>query len=242
MFILRALMVVLSTIFFGSISLAISFFDPDGRRQNGVARAWARSLLWFGGVKVRVEGLECISTSRGYVIASNHASYMDTPVVLANIPLQFRFLAKRGLFKIPFLGNHLSRAGHIPVPREDPRAAVKTMTQAADIIRQRGISVLIFPEGGRSRHGELGAFKDGAAYIAIKAGAPILPIALIGTREVLPFGSGHIRPGEVTLKIGAPIETAGAALRDRGKITGQVHSVIAAMLDLRPAAEIPNRR
>ena len=155
MFILRALMVVLSTIFFGSISVAVSFFDPEGRRQNSVARTWARSLLWVGGVKVRIEGLERILPDAGYVIASNHVSYMDTPVVLANMPVQFRFLAKRGLFKIPFLGNHLSRAGHIPVPREDPRAAVKTMSLAAEIIRERGISVLIFPEGGRSRDGEL---------------------------------------------------------------------------------------
>lgn len=240
MFIVRALMVVVSTVFFGSISLATSFCDPDGRRQNSVARAWARSLLWTGGVKVKVEGLERISPGAGYVIASNHASYMDTPVVLANIPVQFRFLAKRGLFKVPFLGNHLSRAGHIPVPREDPRAAVKTLTRAAEIIRDRGISILIFPEGGRSRHGELGLFKDGAAYIGIKAGAPIVPVALLGTRHVLPFGSGHIRPGNVVLRIGEPIDTRQHALRDRGRITEELRARITAMRGIESPAGIHN--
>ena len=115
---------------------------------------------------------------------------MDTPVVLANIPVQFRFLAKSGLFQIPLLGTHLARAGHIPVPRDDARAAVKTMTTAAQVIRERGISLLIFPEGGRSHTGELASFKEGAAYIAIRAGVPLVPIVLKGTREVLPFGSG----------------------------------------------------
>lgn len=240
MSILRALMVVLATIFYGSMSLAVSFFDPDGRRQNGVARAWARALLWTGAVKVRVEGIERISPDAGYVIASNHASYMDTPVVLANIPVQFRFLAKRGLFKIPFLGTHLARAGHIPVPREDPRASVKTMALAAQIIRERGISMLIFPEGGRSRHGELRPFKEGAAYIGIKAGAPIVPVALIGTRAVLPFGSGRIRPGEVTLKVGEPIDTTKLTLRDRGKVTEEIRAQIVSMLGQSVAVESRN--
>ena len=132
---------------------------------------------------------------------------MDTPVVLANIPVQFRFLAKRGLFQIPLLGTHLTRAGHIPVPRDDARAAVKTMTTAAQAIRERGISLLIFPEGGRSQTGELAAFKEGAAYIAIRAGVPLVPIALKGTREILPYGSGHVRSGSVTMRIGDPIPT-----------------------------------
>jgi 1-acyl-sn-glycerol-3-phosphate acyltransferase len=232
MFVLRALMVLLATIFFGSISLVVSFFDSTGRRQNGVAQAWARALLWIGGVKVRVEGIEKISTDSGYVIASNHASYMDTPVVLANIPVQFRFLAKRGLFKIPFLGTHLARAGHIPVPREDPRASVRTMTLAAQIIRERGISMLVFPEGGRSRRGELRPFKEGAAYIGIKAGAPIVPVALIGTRQVLPFGSGHIRPGEVIVKVGRPIDTTNLTLRDRSRVTNEIRAQIVSMLGL----------
>ena len=230
MFVIRALLVVLSTIWYGSISLVQSFFDSTGRAQIATARRWARSLLRIGGVEVVLDGIEKIRPDGSYVIASNHLSYMDTPVILANIPVQFRFLAKRGLFQIPFLGTHLARAGHIPVPREDPRAAMRTMALAAETIRAKGISMLVFPEGGRSHDGALRPFKEGAAYIGIKAGAPIVPIALVGTRAVLPFGSGHIRPGRVTLRIGDPIETAGLSLRDRGAVIERIREQIVAML------------
>ena len=227
---IRAALVVLSTIFWGSISLFQSFFDSTGRAQIETARRWAWSLLAIGGVRVTVEGIEKIRADGSYVFASNHLSYMDTPVILANIPVQFRFLAKRGLFQIPFLGTHLARAGHIPVPREDPRGAVKTMTLAADTIRTRGISMLVFPEGGRSRNGMLRPFKEGAAYIGIKAGAPIVPIALVGTREILPYGSGRIRPGRVRLRIGDPIETSNLTLRDRAAVMERIHKQIVEML------------
>jgi 1-acyl-sn-glycerol-3-phosphate acyltransferase len=223
--------VVLATVGYGLVSLIISLFESSGRKQIAVARAWARCLLRVSGVKVKVEGLEKIASDASYVFVSNHLSYMDTPVVLANIPVQFRFLAKRGLFQIPFLGTHLARAGHIPVPREDARAAVKTMSTAAQVIRERGISLLIFPEGGRSAEGELGAFKEGAAYIAIRAGVPLVPVALNGTREILPYGSGHVRSGSVLMRIGEPVPTAELPLRDRARVTAELRDRIASMLE-----------
>ena len=222
--------VVVATIFFGSISLIVSFFDQTGVVQIGVARAWARTLLAVGGVRVHVEGLEQIDPNGSYVFIANHASYYDTPVALAHIPVQFRFLAKRGLFKIPFLGTHLNRAGHVPVPREDPRAAVKTMQTAAEKIQQKKISLLIFPEGGRTHDGVLRPFKEGGAYIAIRAGVPVVPLVLIGTRKVLPYGSGLIQPGEVTLRILKPIDTKQLSLKDRGKLTDELRNLISSNL------------
>jgi 1-acyl-sn-glycerol-3-phosphate acyltransferase len=219
-------LIVLATIFFGSISLIVSFFDKTGSVQIRVARAWARSLLAVSGVTVRVHGLERISAGGSYVFVSNHLSYMDTPVMLAHIPVQFRFLAKRGLFQIPFLGQHLSRAGHIPVPREDPRAAVKTMQRAAEAIQRKKISLLIFPEGGRSHDGVLRPFKEGAAYIAIRAGVPIVPVAIIGTREVLPFGSGIVKSGTVELHILQPVDTSAVALKERSRVTQELRESI----------------
>lgn len=219
-------LIVLATLFFGSMSLLVSFFDPNRHKQNAMARGWARVLLAVSRVKVKVEGLDKIKEDGSYVFVSNHLSYMDTPVALANIPVQFRFLAKRGLFQIPFMGWHLTRAGHIPVPRGDARAAVKTMTNAAEIVRDQGISLLIFPEGGRSREGEMRPFMEGAAYIAIRAGVPLVPVGLIGTREVLPYGSGNIRGGPVTLRIGDPIPTGQATVRDRIQLTEQVRQKI----------------
>lgn len=219
-------LIVLATIFFGSISLVVSFFDQTGTLQIRVARAWARTLLRVSGVRVRVEGLERIDPQGSYVFISNHVSYMDTPVALAHIPVQFRFLAKRGLFQIPFLGQHLSRAGHIPVPREDPRAAVKVMQSAGDVIRNKKVSLLIFPEGGRSHDGDLQRFKEGGAYIAIRAGVPVVPLAMTGTRQVLPFGSGVVQSGTVTLRILEPIDTTHLTLKDRGVLTDQLRAQI----------------
>jgi 1-acyl-sn-glycerol-3-phosphate acyltransferase len=224
-------LIALSTMFFGAISLVQSFFDKAGNRMIGTARLWARSLVRIARVRVRVEGLEKIDPNRAYVFAANHLSYMDTPVVLSRIPVQFRFMAKSGLFKIPFLGTHLEQAGHISVPLEDPRAAVKTLTHAAQTIRDRGISILVFPEGGRSVTGVLQDFKEGAAYIAIKAGVPIVPCALIGTREVLAMHSKVFHAGPVTLRIDDPIPTADMILKDRTELTATIRNRIVAMLE-----------
>jgi len=157
---------------------------------------------------------------------------MDTPVVLANISVQFRFLAKRGLFQIPLLGTHLSRAGHIPVPRDDPRAAVKTLQLAAETIQQKKTSLLVFPEGGRSHDGSLASFKEGGAYIAIRAGVPIVPLALMGGKHVLPYGGGIVKPGKIVMRVLPPIETSGLSLKDRGQLTARVRSLLVEQLDL----------
>lgn len=227
-------LIALATIFLACVSMLVSLFDNVGRRQAAIARAWSRVLLAVSGVKVRVEGGEKISPQGSYVFASNHASYMDTPVVLANIPVQFRFMAKKGLFSIPFLGWHLGRAGHIPVFRDNPRAAVKTLGLAAEAIQKHGISLIVFPEGGRTRTGDLRDFKDGAAYIAIRAGVPIVPMALKGSRAVLPFGSGTPRSGVIEMRVGDPIPTAGLKLHDRVRLTQEVRDRIVGLLQEEP--------
>jgi 1-acyl-sn-glycerol-3-phosphate acyltransferase len=224
-------LIILSTILCGCVSIVVSFFDSKGDATLGVARFWARTLLFFVGVNVEVEGLEKIDRGGHYVICGNHLSYMDTPVVLTHIPVQFRFLAKRGLFQIPFLGTHLAQAGHVPVPRGDPRAAVKTMSHAAKILHERAISLLVFPEGGRSHDGRLQPFKEGAAYIAIKAQVPIVPIALTGTRAVMAMGSAVFRRGVVRLQIGDPIPTDGLTLKDRERLTTDARARIVEMLE-----------
>jgi 1-acyl-sn-glycerol-3-phosphate acyltransferase len=140
-------------------------------------------------------------------------------------------MAKRELFAVPLLGGHLKRAGHIPVPREDPRAALKAMSDAARAIRERGISVLVFPEGGRSAAGAgLQEFKEGAAYIAIKAGVPVVPLSIEGTGPVLPRGSAKVKPGNVLLKAGEPVPTAGMGLQDRGRLTAEIRERIVEQL------------
>ena len=223
--------IVVSTILCGTVSQIVAMFDQSSRAQIRVARSWARSLLWVVGAKVEVEGLENVKGVQQCVWASNHVSYMDTPVMLGYIPVQFFFLAKSELFKIPFMGWHLERAGHVSVPIEDPKASLRTLAQAAKLVTERNVSVLFFPEGGRSESGELQEFKDGAAYIAIKAQVPVVPIGLRFTRRALPMHHWRVRGGPVELHIGDPIETKGMTLQQRGKLTQQMQDTVAALAD-----------
>jgi 1-acyl-sn-glycerol-3-phosphate acyltransferase len=222
--------IILATIIMGTASLLASLFDSEGRLQHQISRIWSRMLLAVSGVKMCIHGLEKIDPQGAYVFVANHRSLMDTPVVLAHIPLQFRFLAKKGLFLIPILGTHLRRAGHLPVVKDDPRASLRSMSDAARIIRERGVSVLLFPEGGRSRNDQLQDFKEGAAYIAIKAGVPAVPIVMTGTREVLPMGSMQIMSGIVELRIGDPIPTSNLSLKDRTTLTHTLREKVVELL------------
>src|SRR5579859_472777 len=222
--------IILATIVMGSISLLSSLFDSAGHIQHQISRIWSRMLLAVSGVKMRVEGLEKIDPGPTYVFVANHRSFMDIPVLLAHLPPQFRFLAKKGLFLIPFLGTHLRRAGHLPVVKDNARASLKSMNDAVRLVREQGMSVMLFPEGGRSKDGRLQEFVEGAAYIAVKSGAPVIPIAMTGTREVLPMGSLQIMSGIVELRIGDPIPTAHLTHKDRAALTQTMHDRVADLL------------
>jgi 1-acyl-sn-glycerol-3-phosphate acyltransferase len=222
-------LIIVSTACFGVVSFVISLFDRTPPRQLRVAAIWARSLLRIAGVRVTIEGLDRILPGGNYVFVSNHVSYMDIPVVLGNIPEQFLFLAKSGLFKIPFLGTHLKTARHVLVPQEDPRSSIKTLQHTAALLKE-GRSTLIFPEGGRSETGELQEFKDGAAFLAIRAQIPVVPMAMIGLRQILKMHTLTFHRGPVTLRIGEPISTVGMTTHQRGELTAMVRERIVEML------------
>lgn len=223
---IRDPLIIVCTAIMGSISVVVSLWDTNGDSQLKVARAWAHMLLLCGGARVKTVGLEKIEKDVSYVIVSNHVSYMDTPVLLGHLPVNFRFMAKQELFKVPFIGPHLTKAGHISVPLDDWRAAIKVLAGVGAILLEKRQSVLIFPEGGRSTDGELQEFKDGAAYLAIKGNVRILPVCIIGIHEVLPMHSGHMRPGKVTLRIGDPIDVSGLKTSDRTGLTERLKGTI----------------
>lgn len=226
-------LLALTTAAFGVVSAILAIFGMrTAPLQIAAARGWARSVLFIGGVRLEVDGLERLRTKGPYVFSANHASFVDTPVMLACLPVQFRFLAKEELFKFSwlFVAWHLKTAGHISVPLDDPRAAVRTLSQTAKLIQSDGTSVLFFPEGGRTADGTLSEFKEGAAYIAIKAQAPLVPVAIIGAREILPMGSTLVRRGRVQVRVGEPIATEGCSLKDRGPLTIRAREELVALV------------
>ena len=225
-FLVTVPLVYLSTIVMGTLSLFLSLFDASGRLQHGCARQWARMLLAFGRVRVTVRGAEHIPAGP-CIFAANHLSYMDIPAAFGYIPTQFRIMAKASLFHLPFLGWHLRRSGHMPIARNNPRRAARSVLEAAGHVKE-GMSVFVFPEGGRSLDGQLGEFKPGTFLLAIKAGAPVVPVTINGTRTVLPYDSWRANPGHVELVFHPPIPTAGMHSDSARALAQQVRATIAA--------------
>ncbi|MGH9483277.1 MAG: lysophospholipid acyltransferase family protein [Terriglobales bacterium] len=211
----------LATIVYGAASMACSSFDRGGRRQHAIARAWARRLLRTASVRTTVEGAENLVQGSPSVMVCNHLSYMDVPVLFAALPLQFRILARQGLFRIPFLGGHLRRSQHLAVDQSNPRASMRSLQQAAAAVAA-GLPLFVFPEAGRSFSGELQEFVPGAFYIAIQAQVPVVPMVLVGTFEILPPTTAHLRPGSVELVICPAVATAGLTRADAAALAQRV--------------------
>ncbi|HMF90278.1 MAG TPA: lysophospholipid acyltransferase family protein [Candidatus Angelobacter sp.] len=216
----------LYTIVLGSLSLLSSFFDRDGGIQHGFARFWSRMILGTIGVPVTVEGLEKIDTTKAHVYVVNHLSALDIPVLYLYLPFQFRILAKRELFRYPFMGWHLRRSGQIPVDLENPKKSIRSLHRAVDAIKSN-MSLVIFPEGGRSEDGQLQPFMGGAFFAAIKAQSDVVPMAMIGTYEMLKMNTWHIKPRPVRLLVGEPIATTGLTVRDTEELTARAREAIA---------------
>jgi 1-acyl-sn-glycerol-3-phosphate acyltransferase len=218
--------IIVVTAAMATFSLICSIWDRTGRAQHRLAQMWSRMLLLAAFVRARATGAEKLDPEGTYVLVANHASFMDIPVILSVLPVHLRFFAKKGLFSVPFIGWHLRRSGHLDVARGDARASLKSMSEGARLIRERRISVLLFPEGGRSLDG-IKPFKEGAAYIAIKAGVPVVPIGLVNTGSVLPMHSMLLRPGNIEIHVGDPIDTSAMTLHDRGRLNELMHDRVA---------------
>ncbi len=220
------------TVVLGIASITSSFFDRKGHFAHGCARWWSRLILVTTGVQVTVEGLERIVPGKTYVFVANHQSIYDIPVLFWSIPFQLRIIAKESLGNFPMLGPHLKRTGHMLVDRSRPDKA--GILGWASRLTSNGLSLIVFPEGTRSRTGMMGKFKGGSILLAMQAGLPLVPISVIGSRHVMKKGELTTRPGHVTLLVHDPIETAGNAEPTPAQIrelAEQVRDVI------RPAVE-----
>lgn len=197
------------TIVLGILSITSSFFDRRGHFAHRCARVWSWLILATTGVDVKVDGLERLVPGKTYVFVANHQSLYDIPVLFWSIPFQLRIIAKESLGNFPVLGPHLKRTGHMLVDRKHPdRAGILSW---ASRLTSNGLSLIVFPEGTRSRDGHMGKFKGGSLLLAMQAGLPIVPISVAGSRLVMKKGELTTRPGHVSLVVHAPIETAGSA-------------------------------
>ncbi|HEV2646918.1 MAG TPA: lysophospholipid acyltransferase family protein [Acidobacteriaceae bacterium] len=217
-----------STAFFGCISLLCGLWDRSGRQQHFVAHVWARTLLRLSFSPAQLIGREHIPTSGSAVYASNHLSYMDTPVLFGKLPFQFRILAKHSLWKIPFVGWYLNRSGQVPIDSRSSRSAVAGLLRGVAVLKS-GTPLVVFPEGARSPDGTLHPMASGCAFMAIRAGVPLIPVALIGTYQLLPIHCYTLRPRILKIVIGAPIPTEGLTTKDADSVTEHLYTAITAL-------------
>jgi 1-acyl-sn-glycerol-3-phosphate acyltransferase len=225
---LQTPLLALITAVCGSISFLVSYVDKKGNAQHCIARFWARACVWNSGSKLKVVGAENLLGHTAAVYASNHTSYMDVPVIFAALPFQFRILAWKALWPIPFIGWYLNRSGQLPIDTRNPRASISSMGAAAKVLRS-GMPLFLFPEGRRTLDGKLQPLLPGAAYLAIRAQVPLLPMALSGVYDLLPIHTHHLYPGELTVSIGPPIETAGMSMHQVDELTARLRAAIDAL-------------
>ena len=220
-------LIALATSGFGCISLLCGLWDKSGRQQHAIAHVWARTLLLISLSPVTIVGREKLHEHETAVYASNHLSYMDTPVLFAKLPFQFRILAKQSLWKVPFIGWYLNRSGQVPVDTKNSRSLVASLNRGVSTLKH-GLPLVLFPEGGRAATGRLQAMMSGCAYMAIKAQVPLVPLTLVGTYELLPIHVYALYPRPILIVVGDPIPTTGLTSRDADALTQRIYESISA--------------
>jgi 1-acyl-sn-glycerol-3-phosphate acyltransferase len=218
---------IVVTAFFASLAVFASLFEKRGIWQHRIAQVWARVSVFISGARVAVIGREHV-IGRPAVYVCNHLSYMDTPVIFSSLPFQFRIVARHDLWKLPFIGWWLGRSGQVPVDVSNPRASISSLIGAVRTLKA-GMPLFIFPEGGRAPDGKMAKFMNGPAFMAIHAQLPIVPMALIGTYELLPIHTHTIHKVPVTLAIGEAIDTCGLTTKQVNELTTRLEERVAAL-------------
>jgi len=222
----------LYTIVLGSISIACSLFDRSGRVQHNLARAWSwlimKTILSPVTLTGNIAALESESIGSPRVFAVTHASALDIPILYVHLPFQFRIIFKSELLSYPFIGWHLQRSGQVCINQQNPTASIGAIKSALKSLR-RGMPLVIFPEGGRTCDGRVQPFLPGAFFLAIKAQAEIVPIALVGTFDLLPMNTYHIKCQPLEMRVGEPIPTAGLSMADMDALSAKVKAAIEAL-------------
>jgi 1-acyl-sn-glycerol-3-phosphate acyltransferase len=221
------------TIILGTLSLVCSLFDRNGRMQHNLARFWSWLIMKTILSPVKVTGMDLsnkdkIDSSKPRVYAVTHASALDIPILYVYLPFQFRIIFKSELLSYPFIGWHLKRSGQVCINQQNPSVSIGAIKSALRSLRS-GTPLVIFPEGGRTRDGQIQPFLPGAFFLAIKAQADIVPIALVGTFDLLPMNTYHIKCQPLEMRVGGPISTTGLTVQDTNDVSTKVKSAIEAL-------------
>jgi 1-acyl-sn-glycerol-3-phosphate acyltransferase len=209
------------TLAMGLLALPGGLFDRSGRRLHWFSQAWSWLIMKTILSPVKVTGLDKIDTSKPHVYAVNHASALDIPVLYVNLPFQFRIVFKKELLSYPIVGWQLRRSGQVCIDQQKPTNSIAAIRSAVKSLKA-GMPLVIFPEGGRTPDGEIKPFLPGAFFLAIKAQVDIVPVALVGTYELLPMNTYHIKCRPLEMRVGEPISTAGMTMRDLEVVSGKV--------------------
>jgi 1-acyl-sn-glycerol-3-phosphate acyltransferase len=226
-----------STAFWATVSVVGSLVSGNGRLQHRCMRRWSKDNLWLSRAQVEIEGLENVDRERPQIFTANHSGLHDILSLAAHLPIQFRWIAKKSLFRIPFMGWHMRRSGYIPIDRENPREAARSIMAAAEEIAG-GVNAIAFPEGTRSQTGELGEFHSGAFALALRAGVPLVPVVVDGSWRVIAPKSLQVNPGTVIrIKFGSPVDVTSYQKTEKRRLMEDVFAVMRENL-----AQVQSRR
>jgi 1-acyl-sn-glycerol-3-phosphate acyltransferase len=215
----------LYTLVMGLAALPGGMFDRNGRRLHWFSRTWSWLIMKTIFSPVKVTGLDQIDTSKPHVYAANHASALDIPVLYVNLPFQFRIAFKKELLSYPVVGWQLKRSGQVCIDQQNPSHSISSIRAALKGLKD-GLPLVIFPEGGRTPDGEIKPFLPGAFFLAIKAQVDIVPVALVGTYELLPMNTYHIKCRPLEMRVGAPIPTTGLTMKDLAALSECVQKAL----------------
>ncbi|RIL07752.1 MAG: 1-acyl-sn-glycerol-3-phosphate acyltransferase [Proteobacteria bacterium] len=224
---IQLFLISIYTLLIGPPIIVASFFD-GGRTMLRLGRVWIRWIVRSFGVRIELQGIENVPTHAPVILMSNHQSLCDIAAIVLTLPesVNWRFVAKRELTRVPIFGQVLVASGHIIIDRGDRAKAVASLQRAAERIRA-GTTVIVFPEGTRSPDGHLRHFKSGPFHLALEAQVPIVPVTVSGSQRITPKGELRIHPGTVKIAYGKPIPTRGLAIEQRKQLAARVRESIA---------------
>lgn len=222
---------IINTLIWALFGIFLSLFSASGRTIHFYCAApWSKIILWASGVKVEINGLDAINKEKAHIYIPNHLSFFDIFSLLAHLPVDFKFILKESLMRIPILGWAMKKAGYISIDRSSPAKARQTLKQAVYMIKN-GASIVLFAEGTRSYDGHLQPLKRGAFHLAIASGAPIVPVAIKGSNKIMPRGSFKIKKGSIKIQLGPPIPTIHYRRKTMPDLIGKVTDSLGTMLD-----------